>query len=446
MEDRAGQTEPQNRGTPRVRRQHYVPQFYLRRFTFDGERLHVYDKFRARRYVSSVANLATETGFYDFPHAIGDTQIVTPGNVFEDPQYLERVYARLETFIAGVVDSILLRLASGGAIPAIQRVALAMFIQNLHTRTSAYRAMIDQMFREAPDLLIKEGRDPFEYRDRFSDEVVAILHSALMAPAEFQQETYEVADMIWIFGETDPEAPLYSSDNPVGAGQSVLLHLSGSSSHFALPLSPEYVLMAYGPDFVALEDLDDEIVPLNKKDVATLNSWQVAQSHRQVFCSTDAWRTAERVCERFPHLGSPDRRWIPANWREYVSIDGTDAASWNDVLGQGTPTRILGESKGLIQMVEHGQVHTRDGTDRPMHYNCLVHVTEILGDSETTTLEVGRAYLACIALDDHQYRVNIAGTGYEVNIRTSMWLLEDACGYFPVDPEELADQHLEDKT
>jgi Protein of unknown function (DUF4238) len=51
------------------KKQHYVPQTYLRRFTADGERLYVFDKLqqdptrRIRR--NSVRDIAHEDDFYD---------------------------------------------------------------------------------------------------------------------------------------------------------------------------------------------------------------------------------------------------------------------------------------------------------------------------------------------------------------------------------------------
>jgi hypothetical protein len=53
------------------KKQHYVPQVYLRRFTVDGERLYVFDKLQQdpmrRIRLSNVQNVAHENNFYDIP-------------------------------------------------------------------------------------------------------------------------------------------------------------------------------------------------------------------------------------------------------------------------------------------------------------------------------------------------------------------------------------------
>src|SRR5690606_12590554 len=46
---------------------HYVPQSYLRRFSFDETQVHVFDKFTRRSFPTNVKNVASETYFHDVP-------------------------------------------------------------------------------------------------------------------------------------------------------------------------------------------------------------------------------------------------------------------------------------------------------------------------------------------------------------------------------------------
>jgi hypothetical protein len=50
---------------PLVKKQHYVPQFYLRHFTTAGERIFVYDKFRQAAFPSNVHDIAASNYFHD---------------------------------------------------------------------------------------------------------------------------------------------------------------------------------------------------------------------------------------------------------------------------------------------------------------------------------------------------------------------------------------------
>src|SRR5690242_18588625 len=75
------------------KKQHYVPQLHLRRFSFDGEHLHVYDKFNRKTFVTSTRDVAEENAFYNIPE-----QLITSD--FEEigiyPQMVEDILSRLE--------------------------------------------------------------------------------------------------------------------------------------------------------------------------------------------------------------------------------------------------------------------------------------------------------------------------------------------------------------
>jgi hypothetical protein len=75
----------------RAKKQHYVPRFYLRRFTQDGSRLYVYDKFTGRSFPPRVEDVASENCFYDPTVA---SQKVSPGVGSED---VEQSLAELES-------------------------------------------------------------------------------------------------------------------------------------------------------------------------------------------------------------------------------------------------------------------------------------------------------------------------------------------------------------
>ena len=48
------------------KKQHYVPQFYLKRFSTDGHSVFVFDKFTQKVFRTNIANVASGRYFYDF--------------------------------------------------------------------------------------------------------------------------------------------------------------------------------------------------------------------------------------------------------------------------------------------------------------------------------------------------------------------------------------------
>src|SRR5260221_12143884 len=51
---------------PQVKHQHFVPQLYLKRFTENGKRLHVFDKFRQISFPANVHTVGSKSRFYDW--------------------------------------------------------------------------------------------------------------------------------------------------------------------------------------------------------------------------------------------------------------------------------------------------------------------------------------------------------------------------------------------
>ncbi|CAG1020416.1 hypothetical protein DOJK_00319 [Patescibacteria group bacterium] len=49
-----------------VKKQHYVPQVYLRRFSIKNQ-INVLDKFNDKSYPSNIKDVAEENRFYDIP-------------------------------------------------------------------------------------------------------------------------------------------------------------------------------------------------------------------------------------------------------------------------------------------------------------------------------------------------------------------------------------------
>ncbi len=50
---------------PDVKKQHYVPQFYLKQFASPDERLYAFNKFTKKSFQTRVRDAASEMRFYD---------------------------------------------------------------------------------------------------------------------------------------------------------------------------------------------------------------------------------------------------------------------------------------------------------------------------------------------------------------------------------------------
>ena len=69
------------------KKQHYVPQLHLERFTTDGERLYVYDKFSKKTFISNKRDVAEENFFYNIPRELITQELADQGihpKIYED--------------------------------------------------------------------------------------------------------------------------------------------------------------------------------------------------------------------------------------------------------------------------------------------------------------------------------------------------------------------------
>lgn len=52
---------------PKVKKQHYVPQFYLRNFSNDNKQIFVFDKFDKKIFSANIKNVGCQRYFYNTP-------------------------------------------------------------------------------------------------------------------------------------------------------------------------------------------------------------------------------------------------------------------------------------------------------------------------------------------------------------------------------------------
>jgi hypothetical protein len=186
-----------NAGQPR--RHHYVPQFYLRRFSDARGRLWVWDKTTDRVFQSTTTAIATKTDFY---------RLREFEQMGHDPYILEKQLANMEGRAAAVTDQWLswLRSIEPGRkipIPKVNRYVIARFMAVQFLRTADTRNTLALLASDMPAFAGNE-------------EANGDLHAALL----WDQRTVRnisnhIRDAVWIFARNQTSTPFITSDNPV---------------------------------------------------------------------------------------------------------------------------------------------------------------------------------------------------------------------------------------
>lgn len=309
----------------KVKKQHYVPQFYLKRFTSDGERLFVYDKFTKTARQSNVKDVAEERYFYD-------SQQTEKGlGVIEKDFSLAISKVLKNTEPKSVLHKILQRLSlnKGKVISRRQKRYLSFFITIQMFRTREYRNTLVELMEKGGQAIVNmmaKMKTPDASPDlypqiKYDKKNASLLHTQNLFDRDFLiMMTETINRHIWVIGLNETNQPLYTSDHPVvkrGHIQHPFLSFSGVGAkgiEIAFPLSPKCILLMYErTHFKEHEKMDRKQISLINDNVIYYNSLQVYQSYRQVFCNINDFTLVEQVCKKHPDVCSPDRDRVQVN-------------------------------------------------------------------------------------------------------------------------------------
>ena len=285
----------------KVKREHYVPQSYLRGFTEDGEHLFAFDKSTRTRFGTSVSEIACERYFYDL----------------SDLQATEKALSKLDAAYPCWRDSIIETVERGESITLEQQAKLTFFIAMQVRRTRWFRNLNIRIAEQVEEVFVKMSEyweDKFgvplkpdrslsEYVSPNKEEMAKLVQIQSMRSFSVMHVLMQIlAHHIWIVGVNQTTQPFYTSDNPVVMWphkQHPVLSYSGLQSEgieIAFPLNSRYILTLLERTFhVDLEALDCGSMSIEDDGAIYYNGLQVAGSYRWVYCQTDSFGLAEEI-------------------------------------------------------------------------------------------------------------------------------------------------------
>ncbi len=319
----------------KTKKQHYVAQSYLRRFTSDGKNLYVFDKITKSTFgPTSVVNVAHENYFYDF-HDEAVVRAASAANL--DLQSGEKALAVLDGEFNRVIE-VAINFAKGAtkAPSPEQRMKMSLCAAIQLVRTRGFRdelvenmeqmgcAVGESFLKLAKPELAKEVQVEF----KFKQNSISLLHGQFLWNPEFiAKVAATLCNHIWVIGLNETANPLLTSDSPVVrrahkseepfvpaadsgplykraidiAIESTRPGIESEGVELAFPLSPQCVVIFLERSyFKSFEDKDGGRFALTDSDVDRLNRLQVLQSYRQVYSRSNDFRLAYEVCATQP--------------------------------------------------------------------------------------------------------------------------------------------------
>jgi len=282
---------------PRTKKQHTVPEFYLKNFQNDSEKLFAYDKVIGKDFPTNPGDVATSNYFYDY----------TPIDALLGDQTIEKALSVFETECANVFREVIEALEGNNftGISIRQRMKLAEFIHIQLTRTPEARIINEQFSEEIERQLIEKvgpsaPKDLGLQTEDFDSKGQQIYN--LISPSE--KHVNAICNFIWLFCENNTKYKLYTSDHPVASH-----HDENNGEHeLVFPLSPRFVLsivtVTKDPN---LHFGDNTLLKLKPENVEFCNHLAILKSNRQIYTSDGDFSFAKKMTKLNPELSNVDR-------------------------------------------------------------------------------------------------------------------------------------------
>ncbi len=303
----------------KVKKQHFVPQFLLRNFADDNEKLWIYDKSTGRSFPNGVANIGCDGYFYDDPEVAAVTG---------EAQFVEKALSRAEGRWSSTLSAVLERVRSQADVGLShdERLCISQMLSLQMVRTPLVRELNDQMRRAMERAL----RRSFSI-DSEDDQAEIPIPKGL---SDIEAKNFHIVSMlnhesiakyqsifighIWTFLRAGRHGHFYTSDHPLSRRPHITggwMSHSGIGSkgiEMSFPLAEDVTLLMYDREhFSTMEFIDgkanDALAP---EMLLYYNSMQVQESHRFLYSRTSDFGHAEIVLKDEPRFRDPNRKMV----------------------------------------------------------------------------------------------------------------------------------------
>lgn len=312
------------------RKHHYNPRSILRHFSVNrgGTKIYVFDKATGRSFLNSIDDAGAERDFNTFE---AEGLIISFEPLFDD----------IDGQLAGLVDR-LVREHTVSCLDVAERRTLALGVAMQLLRTRMPRGNMQSAMEHLRQQARAWGFDP----DELANGAIPTDEDTRRAALEMLMQPEGLAASIetkrTFLVRTDPEQPLWTSDNPIALHQTYPygdLGVSAPGIEIYFPISCDLALAFYCPSiqrqlerFLARRPPGFEVkklseiyrglqtgaaVSLGTDTTRFLNELQTLRSTRFLYSPTDEFALAQRVIERVPRartidglvgIGTPGKR------------------------------------------------------------------------------------------------------------------------------------------
>lgn len=266
----------------KAKKQHYVPQFYLKYFVNAHSNIHTFDIVDQKQFVTTTANIAHDKAFYDYKpleEFIGKEQAI------------EHAFANTEAKAAEFFRKLIAALDTNNlsSLTRDDYKQLADFITTQERRTPETRKQI-------AELAMRTGQE-LENDIKFH-QAYLLLHEDVLKVIE------DWCDRHWVFWRNTSNNKFYTSDHPVVRHW----HKDQKFEELFFPITPKYGVSILFRDSLRQNVEDRSVHELSDPEKAKYYKFLiVTQCNRQVYSADNDFAYATELVKLNPTLTDPNR-------------------------------------------------------------------------------------------------------------------------------------------
>lgn len=316
----------------KTKKQHLVPQFYLRYFTSTPnakkgcERIWVYDKQQDKSRELLIKDVAQKHCFYDIPVNLVQHAKCTDPIRNIDPQIVEHTFSEYEGIWTEYFNRLIIDVEHGCGFNITFKPMFACYMVRQFLRTFVLRdtnkEMLEGFYKALYEkqLSLKFLKIKFSIKVSIPDEWMRFNHINILFDQDIIHHLQKrLTKHIWLIGINNTSQMLYTSDNPVvmrghlplTSTQSLYFRTPGIE--IVLPITPWYAIVVLDRSFfkkqlMKLGIRDGGRFILDDDRVIAYNKLQVESSRLQIFCAKSEFDLAKQLCDAQLELRDPNRK------------------------------------------------------------------------------------------------------------------------------------------
>lgn len=336
----------------KTKKEHYVPQCYLRNFKMEGkeEKINVFDKQKEQiRLNQKILDNASERYFYDIdidkilmecPADKRERMLDQFGEKYEaykndNEQHLEKFFSEVvEGDYSETLKSIIHNAESATpwyikncySMSEVERIKMAAFITFQYMRTKKFRETMREGKSEIAKVLLTklynieygetDGKISLDDIDvQIGKESIKLDHAGFILDMDrILDFTQCFLKHVWVIYINRTKIPFWTSDAPIAVNPMKNGYRSGKGIaakgvEILLPLSNKVTLgmydsEEYGEIFYKLTGKVNRLyIEIKDEDrVKQFNQLQVRESYRCIFSSGEDFSVAQELCKKYPSV------------------------------------------------------------------------------------------------------------------------------------------------